>query len=76
MANNQSRAFDLERDKHLDVARTFKIFEADLSKAREELKEMIRARDCAESGLAGAQKQAQDQARRLPEVEDQLKIAK
>ena len=37
---------------------------------------MIRARDSAESGLAGAQKQVENQTRRLLEIEDQLKIAK
>ena len=37
---------------------------------------MTRARDNAKAGLAGAQKQAEDQTRRLLEVEEQLKIAK
>ena len=45
-------------------------------KAMEDLKEMTRARDSAESGLANSQKQAEDQTRHLLEVEDQLKIAK
>ena len=49
---------------------------ANLLKAREDLKEMTRARDSVESGLASAQKQAKDQTRRLLETEDQLKIAK
>ena len=40
-------------------------------KAREDL----RARDSTKSGLARAQKQAEDQTRRLLEAEDQLKIA-
>ena len=35
------------------------------TKAREDLKEMTRAKDNAEAGLAGAQKQAEDQTRRL-----------
>jgi len=43
-----------------DVARTLKNSEVDLLKAREELKEMTRARGSAEAGLAGAQKQAED----------------
>ena len=60
MANGQSRTLDLERDKCLDAIRTLKNFEADLLKAREDLKEVIRARDSAESGLANAQKQAED----------------
>ena len=37
---------------------------------------MTRARDNAETGLAGAQKQAEDQTRRLLEAKGQLKIAK
>ena len=47
---------ELERDKRLDTTRTLKKSEADLSKAREELKEMTRARDSAEAGLASTQK--------------------
>ena len=37
---------------------------------------MTKARDSAESGLASAQKQAEDQMKRLLKAEDQLKIAK
>ena len=54
MANGQSRTLDLKRDKCLDAIRTLKNSEADLLKAREDLKEVIRARDSAESGLANA----------------------
>ena len=71
MANDQSRTLDLERDKCLDATRTLKNSEADLLKAMKDLKEVIRARDSAESGLASAQKQAED----LLEVEEQLQIA-
>ena len=59
-ANDQSKALKQERDKCLDANRTLKNFEADFLKAREDLKEMTRARDSAESGLASAQKQAED----------------
>ena len=45
-------------------------------KVKEDLKEMTRARDSVESGLASAQKQAEDQTRLLFETEDQLKITK
>ena len=55
-ANDQSKALEQERDKRLDATRTLKNFEADLLKAREDLKEMTRARDSAESGLASAKK--------------------
>ena len=45
-------------------------------KARLDLKEITRARDSVESGFASAQKQVEDQTRRLLEAKDQLKIAK
>ena len=61
---------DFERKKRLDATRTLKNSEADLLKAREDLKEVTRARDSAESGLASTQKQAEDQTRRLLEVEE------
>ena len=53
-ANNQSRALELECDKRLNATRTFKNSEANLLKAREDLKEMTRAKDSAESSLASA----------------------
>ena len=53
-ANDQSKALELERDKRLDATRTLKNSEDDLLKAREDLKEMTRARDSAESSLASA----------------------
>ena len=52
--------------------RTLKNFETDLLKVREDLKEVTRARDSAELGLASAQKQAEDQTRRLLKAEEQL----
>ena len=60
MANDQGRTLDLELKKRLDATRTLKNSEADLLKARENLKEVTRAKDSAEAGLAGAQKQAED----------------
>ena len=54
MANDQSRTLDLERDKRLDITRTLKNSKANLLKAREDLKEVIRAKDSTESGLASA----------------------
>ena len=58
----------------MDATQTLKNSEADLLKVRENLKEMTRAKDSAESGLASAQKQVEDQTRRLLEAEDKLKI--
>ena len=40
------------------------------------MKEVTRARDSTEADLASAQKQAEDQTRRLLEAEEQLQIAK
>ena len=61
---------DLECEKHLDATGTLKNSKADLLKAREDLKEVTRTRDSAESGLASAQKQAKDQTRCLLEAEE------
>ena len=69
MANDQGRTLDLEHEKRLDAARTLKNSEADLLRAREDLKEVTRARDSTKSSLASTQKQAEDQTRRLLEVE-------
>ena len=60
MANDQGRTLDLEREKRLDATRTLKNSEADRLKAREELKEVTRAKDSVEAGMAGAQKQVED----------------
>ena len=70
MANDQSRTLDLECDKRLDATRTLKNSETDLLKVREDLKEVTRARDSAQLGLANAQKQAEDQTKRLLEAEE------
>ena len=72
MADDQGRILDLKREKRLDATRTLKNSEADPLKAREDLKEVTKARDSAKSGLASAQKQAEDQTRRLLEAEGQL----
>ena len=48
--NDQGRALGLKRDKRLDATWTLKNSKADLLKAREDLKEMTRARDSVESG--------------------------
>ena len=56
MANDQGRTLDLEREKHLDATRTLKNSETDLLKAREDLKEVTRAKDSAKSGLVSTQK--------------------
>ena len=72
MVNDQGKTLDLEREKRLDVMRTLKNSETDLLKAREELKEVTRARDSTEADFANAQKQAEDQTKRLLEAKEQL----
>ena len=72
MANDQGRTLDLECEKRLDATRTLKNSKVDLLKVRKDLKEMTRARDSIESCLARAQKQVEDQTRRLLEAEEQL----
>ena len=72
MAYDQGRTLYLEREKRLDTTRTLKNSEADLLKAKENLKEATRAKDSAKAGLAGAQKQTEDQIRHLQEAEEQL----
>ena len=68
----QSKTAKLERSKCIDAARTLKTSETDLAKAREDLKEAARARDSAEAGLSGAQRQAEEQTKRLLAVEEPL----
>ena len=74
--NKQSKAIENERSKRIEATRTLKAFEDDLTKAKAALTEAIRDRDSASTGLASAQKQAEDQTKRLLEAEDQLRIAK
>ena len=56
----QSKIAELEHNKCIEAARTLKNFEAGLAKARKDLKEATRAKDSAEAGLTGAQKQAEE----------------
>ena len=72
----QSKIAEVERTKRIDAARTLKAFEADLMKAREDLKMVARDKDSALAGLTGAQKQAEEQIKRLFAAEEQLQIAK
>ena len=52
--NKQSKTAEGKRTKRIEAARTLKIFENDLTKAREELKNATRDRDSAQAGLKGA----------------------
>ena len=68
--NNKSKAAENERSKRLVAARTLQASEEDLAKAKAALTDAIRERDNASAGLASAQKQAEDQTKRLLEAED------
>ena len=72
----QSKTAELKRNKRIDAARTLKTSESNLAKAREDLKEATKARDSAEAGLTGAQKQAEEQTKHLFVAKEQLEIAK
>ena len=68
--NKQSKAAENEHSKRLEATRTLKASENDLAKAKAALTEAIRDRDSASVGLSSAQKQAEDQTKRLLEAED------
>ena len=72
----QSKTAELEHTKRIDAARTLKASKTDLAKVREDLKEAARDRDSALAGLTGAQKQVEEQTKRLLVAEEQLQIAK
>ena len=74
--NNKSKAAENERTKRITAAKTLQASEDELTKAKADLTVAIRERDSASAGLASAQKQAEDQTKRLLEAEDQLQIAK
>ena len=74
--NNKSKAAENERTKRLTAVKTLQASEEDLAKAKADLTVAIRERDSASAGLASAQKQAEDQTKRLLEAEDQLRITK
>ena len=74
--NNKSKAAENERTKRLTAAKTLQASEEDLAKAKANLTVAIHERDSALTGLASAEKQAEDQTKRLLETKDQLQIAK
>nr|XP_023885540.1 uncharacterized protein LOC111997656 [Quercus suber] len=74
--DGQSNALVQERDKFLKAASTLKRSEADIKKAIGSLEEMTKDRDRAAFDLAAATKQAENQTKRLQDVEGQLQAAK
>ena len=74
--NNKSKAAENERTKRITTSKTLQASEDELTKVKADLIAAIRERDSVSTGLANAQKQAEDQTKRLLEAEDQLQIAK
>ncbi|XP_030938437.1 uncharacterized protein LOC115963541 [Quercus lobata] len=74
--NNRSKAVENERKKRITASKTLEASEDELAKVKADLTITIRERDNVSAGLASAQKQAQDQTKRVLEAEDQLRIAK
>ena len=74
--NNRSKAAENERNKCITTSKTLRASEDELAKAKADLTIAIRERDSVSAGLASAQKQAEDQTKRVLEAEDQLRIAK
>ena len=74
--NNRSKAAENERNKRITASKTLQASEDELAKAKADLTIAIRERDSASAGLASAQKQAEDQTKRVLEAKDQLRIAK
>ena len=74
--NNKSKVAENERTKRITTSKTLQASEDELTKVKADLTAAIRERDSVSSGLASAQKQAEDQTKRLLEAEDQLRIAK
>ena len=68
----QSKAAEVECTKRIDAARTLKASVTNLVKAREDLKKAARARDSVATGLTDAQKQAEEQTKRLLVAKEQL----
>ncbi|XP_030925099.1 bromodomain-containing protein 4-like [Quercus lobata] len=74
--NLKSAAAENERSKRLLAARTLQASEEDLVKTKTALTDAIRERDNVSAGLASAQKQAEDQTKRLLKAKDQLRVAR
>ena len=74
--NNRSKATENERKKRITASKTLEASEDELAKVKADLTITIRERDNVSAGLANAQKQAEDQTKRVLEAEDQLRIAK
>ena len=74
--NNRSKAVENERKKHITASKTLEASEDKLAKVKADLTITIRERDNVSASLASAQKQAEDQTKRVLEAEDQLQIAK
>ena len=74
--NNRSKAAEIERKKRITTSKTLESSEEELAKVKADLVITTRERDNVSAGLASAQKQAEDQTKRVLEAENQLRIAK
>ncbi|XP_030963443.1 mediator of RNA polymerase II transcription subunit 15-like [Quercus lobata] len=74
--NNRSKAAENERKKRITASKTLESSEEELAKVKADLVITTRERDNVSAGLASAQRQAEDQTKRVLEAEDQLRIAK
>ena len=74
--NNRSKVAENERKRRITASKTLEASEDELAKLKADLTITIRERDNVSAGLASAQKQAEDQKKRVLEAEDQLQIAK
>ena len=70
--NNRSKAAENERKKRITASKTLEASEDKLAKVKADLTITIRERDNVSAGLASAQKQVEDQTKRVLEAEDQL----
>ena len=70
--NNKSKAAENERTKRITTSKTLQASEDELTKVKADLTVAIHERDSASAGLASAQKQVENQTKRLLEAEDQL----
>ena len=68
--NNKSKAAENERTKRITTSKTLQATEDELTKVKADLTATTCERDNVSAGLASAQKQAEDQTKRLLETED------
>ena len=76
MLNNYYNQLEDERKRRLSAVQTLTISEQDLAEKKKKLVAKEQARKSADSALEGVLRQAEDQRKRLREVNEELKAAK